>query len=83
MWGRAYVAAFYALHRHRSYAVGMTAVPMPLAYTEVAAYAKDHGWGDSLTMLDDFISLIMALDAVYIHHETSTKPSPNPAPARV
>ena len=58
-WGR--------LHWSRHYMVGATMIrPMGLQYTEVSKYAKDNGFGDSITELLEFIDLVYVADRAFL-----------------
>lgn len=62
---RPYYNAWHELHRSRQWASGGMgpAIPIGLAYSEIAAYARDAGYvGDSFR---EFVQLMGAMDAVY------------------
>lgn len=60
-----YWDGFVALDRGRTWAMGMMgAVPQPLAYSEIAAYARDHRFtGDDF---DEFVDLIGQMDRTFL-----------------
>lgn len=67
LWGisRPYFEAFTLLSAGRGYAVGMAGmVPQGLQYTEIVAYARDHGYV-TVEARDEFVELIYAMDFVY------------------
>lgn len=57
-----YADAFDALSRSRGHS--MSGV-LPLAYTEITAYARDHGFADTEVECDEFVELIYAQDVAY------------------
>lgn len=60
-----YRHAFASLSRARGH--GM-AGPLPLAYSEILAYATAHGFGDDPGSLEEFVQLIQAQDLAYLKH---------------
>jgi hypothetical protein len=67
-----YWQAFLTLHRARGIAIGpTTAIPLPLQYTEMAAYARDHGLADTREELDETVTLLIELDQLYLAHVAS------------
>lgn len=64
---RPYYDAFMELSRGRTWAgLGMAgAFPCGLAYDIVTAYGRDHGFADP-ALLDEFVTLVGVLDAVFI-----------------
>lgn len=57
-----YADAFDALSRSRGQ--GMSGV-LPLEYTEITAYARDHGFAETDTERDEFVELIQAQDIAF------------------
>ncbi len=48
-------------------------VPQPLAYSECAAYARDHGFADTLVELNEFLRLMRAMDAEFRAYEAEER----------
>jgi hypothetical protein len=42
--------------------------PLAIPYTEIAAYAKDHGLGSTWAELEEAVELVQALDDAYLKH---------------
>ena len=78
----AYWNGYVMLHRSRVYATGPTAVvPQALSYSEISAYAQDHGFV-GIADLDEFVYLVGVLDDEYLTDyaqkaasKTPTKPA--------
>lgn len=64
-----YWVAFWVLTESRPLAVGMGgAYPLPIPYSELSLYAKDHGQADTFADLDEFVFLVNQMDQAYIEH---------------
>lgn len=64
-----YWRAFQTLSRSRGYAVGMSGgSPLAVPYSEISAYAKDHGLAATWADLEDTVELVQALDDAYLKH---------------
>lgn len=62
-----YYHGWLRLHASRPYAAGPNGMfPQGLPYTEVVAYARDHGLAETLHDLDEFLDLMAALDDTYL-----------------
>jgi hypothetical protein len=46
---------------------GATYLPIP--YGALSQYAADHGLADTTELLDEFVSIIQQMDAVYLAHQ--------------
>jgi hypothetical protein len=58
-WGR--------LHWSRHYMVGASLIrPIGLQYSEVVAYARAHGFADSIAELAEFTDLVYAADRAFL-----------------
>jgi hypothetical protein len=62
-----YVKAWQTLNLSRQYVGGgMAMMPMGLLYSEMVAYARDHGFAETITALDEFVTLVQAQDEEFI-----------------
>ena len=62
-----YRVAWQVLSDGRRWAMGDGALhPGGLAYTELVAYARDHGLATTRTALEEFVVLVLAQDAVWL-----------------
>lgn len=70
---RPFYDGFMVLQRGRMWAGGgMGAFPCGLAYGDITAYGKGHGFGDPAA-IDEFVELIYEMDAVYLDdHKAKT-----------
>ena len=70
-----YWQAFGLLNESRTMAsAGMGGVfPMPIPYSELSVYARDHGLADSYADLDEFVYLIGKMDRTYLDHVSAKK----------
>jgi len=57
--------AFWTLARGRTYGGGMMAIPNPLAYSEIVAYARTTGMD-----VEDTVVLVQEMDTVFLKHHT-------------
>lgn len=57
--------AFQTLSRGRG--IGVNGA-LPLTYREIAEYAKDHGFADTLTDLDEFVMIMQSMDDALLEH---------------
>ena len=39
-----------------------------MTYREIAEYAKDHGFADTLTDLDEFVMIMQSMDDALLEH---------------
>lgn len=61
-----YWNGYVMLHRSRVFSAGPTVVvPQALAYSEISAYAQDHGFV-GIADLDEFVYLVGVLDEAYL-----------------
>ena len=59
--------AFHVLSRSRPMYVGMAGgFPGAISYTELSAYAKDHGYGHPDDLLE-FVQIVGSLDTEYLN----------------
>lgn len=61
--GEAFWDAFAVLDRSRTYGGGMVAMPNPIAYSEIVAYARGTG-----LELDELVAVVQELDQVWLAH---------------
>ena len=60
-----YLDAFFALSAGRAFSGGMSAFPLGLRYSDISAYAKDHGHRPGPGLVR-FVALVRACDQEYI-----------------
>lgn len=64
-----YRDAFHVLSAARGRAVGMYgSIPQAIEYSEIVCFARANGFADSMTELEEFVSIIQAQDTTYRDH---------------
>lgn len=67
-----YMDAFHTLSRSRGH--GMNG-PLPFAYSEIVAYARDHDLADTESDLDEFVTIMQEMDTMYRTHVLAKAPA--------
>lgn len=61
-----YWSAFHTLSRSRGSVGGLTVLPLPISYSEIAKYGFDHRLIETVGDLEEFEELIQAMDKVHL-----------------
>jgi hypothetical protein len=61
-----YWNGFHTLSRSRGQSGGVTSLPLPLVYTEIAEYCRDHFLASTPDHLDESVEIFQAMDRVYL-----------------
>jgi hypothetical protein len=64
--GMPYWDGFHTLSRSRGYTSGLTLLPLPLAYSEITEYCRDHFLAGTPDTLQESVEIIQAMDKVYL-----------------